>query len=51
MKSIVILLFFFNSFLVAVFGFFEPLYPVTTKYQISYPSAFYEPYLAMIFIP
>ena len=34
MKSIVILLFFFNSFLVAVFALFELSYPVTTDNQI-----------------
>jgi hypothetical protein len=34
MKSIVILLLFFNSFLAAVFSLFELSYPVTTNRQI-----------------
>jgi hypothetical protein len=39
MRSIPILLFLFNSFLDAVFGYFELMYPVTTEYQTSYPFA------------
>jgi hypothetical protein len=34
MKSIAILLFFFNSFLASVFSLFELSYPVTTDSQI-----------------
>jgi hypothetical protein len=39
MKSIAIFLFFFNSFLDAVFSLFELSYPVETDFQISYPHA------------
>jgi len=50
MKSIYILLFFLNSFFVAVFGFFAVLYPITIDCQISYPCPFKKVFILIFHI-
>jgi len=39
MKSIDILLFLFNSFLFAIFGFFVAMYPINNHFQLSLPHS------------